>query len=1073
MKRLTFCLACLFLAVASSSARNNEPDEQLRRTFANPSGVTTSCYWYWISGNISREGVVNDLKAMKKAGINRAFIGNQGVGNDEAPRGPVRIQSAEWYDIMHTAMKTASREGIEIGLFNGPGWSQAGGPWNKKEQSMRYLASQHAIVKGGGMKTVVFPHPSNWLQNVRLLAFPHKRDDAQITAQTDNVTALSIDNISALFDGSPATTAQIASKTATVYITTAKKNFHLRSLRIEIASPVKGYVTVSAERNGTYETVKTLPLDRTNMMIEIGYDVLAPIAMSLPESVADKFRLDFHVTKPCTLREITLAETPVVDQYPEKNLGKMVQVPLPMWNEYKWKTPVNYTGNDVVAAADVIDLSSNLHGDTLAYAFPDGTWEVVRTYMAPTMIMNAPTLPDDGRGPEVDRWNHDALKNHYDSFVGDLIKRIPADDRTTWKVMVCDSYEKATQNFGDDFFEYFRSHFGYDPTPYLLAYDGIVVESSEKTDRFLWDLRRMIADRLAYDHIGALRDLGHRDGLSLWLETYGHWGFPGEFLQYGGQSDEVAGEFWSEGSLGDIENRAASSVAHIYGKDKVSSESFTCGPPEFTRSPRNMKQRGDKFFTEGVNNTLLHVVISQPEEKKLPGLNCPWGQEFNRKNTWYSHLDLFTTYLKRCNYMLQQGRYVADVAYFIGEDAPVMTGITDPQLPKGYQFDFINAEVIEGKLTASADHLLTLPYGNQYKLLVLPPLKTMRPAMIRRIRQLLYDGAVVLGPKPLRSPSLKDWGEGDAEVRRIADELWGEGQPTCGMRHVGKGLLFTGYSIDEVFRLTGNTPDVLFAGAEDVKFAHLTLDDMDVFFVSNQTERQADFVAQLRITGRQPELWTPIDGRVRVLRSFSQDANITSIPMRLAPNESVFLVFKEPVHTGTASLSMDDNFPVADTLLTIDTPWRVELQTMFGEKKRLSLKNLVSLTTSTDRFVKYFSGTATYKNTFNMPQLQAGYSYLIDLSQVYEMAKVKINGHYAGGVWTPPYTIDMTPYLKKGRNEVEITVVNNWKNRIIGDLQLPENERKTSFGHLSYGANTPLQNTGLIGPVRILETREP
>ena len=345
--------------------------------------------------------------------------------------------------------------------------------------------------------------------------------------------------------------------------------------------------------------------------------------------------------------------------------------------------------------------------------------------------------------------------------------------------------------------------------------------------------------------------------------------------------------------------------------------------------------------------------------------------------------------------------------------------------------------------------------------------------MIRRIRQLLNDGAVILGPKPLRSPSLKDWGEGDAEVRRIADELWGEGQPTCGMRRVGKGLLFTGYEINDVFRLIGNTPDATFAGAEDVKFAHLTRDGFDVFFVSNQTEKPADFVAQLRITGRKPELWSPMDGSVKPLRSFSQDANITSVPMQLAPNESTFIVFAEPTDVHSASLDVTLNYPKADTLLTIATPWRLSLQTMLGESTKLTLKNLFDLTTSTKPEIKYFAGTATYKTTFNAPKAKSGHTYKIDLGQVYEMAKVKLNGRYIGGVWTPPYTLDVTPYLKAGHNELEVIVVNNWKNRIIGDLQLPENERKTSYGHLSYGANTPLQNTGLIGPVRILETREP
>ena len=200
MKRIPAFVISLFLVFTGLHAQNSDSYQQMRRTFSAPDNVTTSCYWYWISGNISREGVVNDLRAMKKTGINRAFIGNQGVGKDEAPRGPVRIQSPEWYDIMHTAMKTASREGIEIGLFNAPGWSQAGGPWNKKEQSMRFLASQHAVVRGGGMQAVAFPHPADWLQNVRLLAFKHKRDDAHITAGIDNVSATGVDNVAALFD---------------------------------------------------------------------------------------------------------------------------------------------------------------------------------------------------------------------------------------------------------------------------------------------------------------------------------------------------------------------------------------------------------------------------------------------------------------------------------------------------------------------------------------------------------------------------------------------------------------------------------------------------------------------------------------------------------------------------------------------------------------------------------------------------------------------------------------------------------------------------------------------------------
>ena len=165
-----------------------------------------------------------------------------------------------------------------------------------------------------------------------------------------------------------------------------------------------------------------------------------------------------------------------------------------------------------------------------------------------------------------------------------------------------------------------------------------------------------------------------------------------------------------------------------------------------------MKQRGDRFFTEGINNTLLHLYISQPYEDREPGVNATFGNEFNRKNTWFPQLDLFIKYVKRVNFMLQQGLNVADAAYFIGEDTPKMTGVTDPALPKGYQFDYINAEVIERDMTV-ANGLLTLPHGTQYRILVLPKLETMRPQLLDKIARLIEQGAVVLGPAPRRSPS--------------------------------------------------------------------------------------------------------------------------------------------------------------------------------------------------------------------------------------------------------------------------------------------------------------------------------
>ena len=212
----------------------------------------------------------------------------------------------------------------------------------------------------------------------------------------------------------------------------------------------------------------------------------------------------------------------------------------------------------------------------------------------------------------------------------------------------------------------------------------------EESDRFLWDLRRMVADDLAYEYVGGLRKIANENNLKLWLENYGHWGFSSEFMMYGGQSDLISGEYWNEGSLGDIECKAASSTAHIYNKPVVYAEAFTANWDSYLRHPAMLKTRGDWSFTEGINKQVLHVYIHQPDDDRKPGINATFSTEFNRHNTWFKQGKHWIDYLRRCQHMLQQGKYVADVLYFIGEDAPKMSGIIDPELPSGYSLSLIH-----------------------------------------------------------------------------------------------------------------------------------------------------------------------------------------------------------------------------------------------------------------------------------------------------------------------------------------------------------------------------------------------
>ncbi|MCL4484361.1 MAG: glycoside hydrolase family 2, partial [Bacteroidetes bacterium] len=576
---------------------------------------------------------------------------------------------------------------------------------------------------------------------------------------------------------------------------------------------------------------------------------------------------------------------------------------------------------------------------------------------------------------------------------------------------------------------------------------------------------------VAYDYVGGLRDVSHKHGLHTWLECYGHWGFPSEFLMYGGQSDEIGGEFWSEGDLGNIENRAATSCGHIYGKKKISAESNTCAGKPFSRYPGTIKQRGDRFFAEGINNTLLHVYISQPYEDKNPGMNAWFGNEFNRKNTWFSQMDVYTQYLKRTNFMLQQGLNVADVAYFIGEDAPKMTGITDPSLPVGFQFDYMNAEVIEKQMTVK-DGLITLPHGTQYRILVLPKIETMRPELLAKIKQLVNNGAVVLGPAPKRSPSLQNQPAADEEVQKLAAELWGEVDGIkVKSRKFGKGTIMNGMSMEEAFAQINCVPDCKLPEDRSIHYGHRTLDNGEIYFVTNQTTETKIITPEFRVKGMQPELWEATTGYIRNLPAYDQKENTTTVPLKLEPYESVFVVFRKTAGKASAS-SIEANYPEPALLTELKGPWTVQFDaSQRGPEEPVVFETLTDWTTSKDDRIKYYSGTAFYNCKFSLDKIPEGENVIINLGRVTAMAKVTVNGAYAGGLWTAPYQLDITKLVKQGENELKVEVVNTWVNRLIGDLNLPGNLRQAWCPVNPYKADSPLQPSGLFGPVKVLNVQ--
>lgn len=1069
-------LSCLLAGLWGApplQAQKGLTHTNLVNSFANPpDSVRPFVYWYWLNDHLSEQGVIADLKAMKEIGIGGAFIGNIGLTREEGTSyGDVKLFSDSWWKATLSAIRFASQEHFTLGMFNGPGWSQSGGPWIKENDAMRYITENSSTVSGPGTISRTVFHPGKNKDYVATLAFPSlsasgfdiKKYDPRVLSDSP------VENISNMMDGSWETQAFLPSGAKQLAIDFLfSKKLTARSITIHPSS-----VAFSADfiLEAKYDTgmtiIKSFSINRSNSNLNTGFLPFAPLAISFDTVSSKHFRLYIkNIQGKAGFKEIVLSPGAVVENYMEKQLAKMYPSFLPLWNEYQWPAQTEPIGEKVkIDPATIVNLKPFISKEgLLQWNVPKGEWSILNYYLRPTMVTNAPASPE-GRGLEVDKMNRKKLDIHFNSFIGKVLERLSPNERKSFQYIVADSYETGSQNWTDSLEEKFKTVYGYDPLPWLPVLSGNVVGNADQSDRFLWDLRRLVADMVAGEYVGGLRELGNKNGLKLWLENYGHWGYPSEFLKYGGQADEVAGEFWNEGSLGNIENRSASSAAHTYGKNRVWAESFTAGGGEFTRFPAMLKKRGDWSFTEGINQTLLHLYIHQPDAGAGPGLNAWFGTEFNRKNTWFYQGKAFIDYLRRCNYLLQQGKPVSHIAYFIGEDAPKMTGIRDPELPPGYSFDYINAEVILNRLKVN-NGKLELPDGLQYSILVLPPLKTMRPGLLNKIKDLVKEGAAIMGPAPVSSPSLEDFPKADSMVKALAADLWGGKLIRPGIRKYGEGLVMEDISLQAALAYLKVPPDFVSTNQE-VKYIHRSTGMEDIYFITNQSGKAIAFSATFKTGIAQPSWWNAIDGSTRNLYNYrTEDSHIT-IPIKLDVNESGFVVFTK----GGAIVKKrkKDNFPDANRLQDIHTSWKVTYDTTMGGPAAPQIFDTLSdWTVNKSGKIKYYSGTALYETVFDIKEIPASGKVMLRLGSVNVMAKIVLNGMDCGTVWTAPWQADISKAIKKGKNKLAIEVVNTWVNRLIGDSRLPVIERKFKTDINHYTPDSPLQPSGLLGPVSII-----
>ncbi len=1030
------------------------------------------CYYYWMNDDISMEGVTKDLEAMKAFGIGGLFVGNI---NRVGKTGPVPLFSDKWWEITVHTVNEAHRLGIDVGFFNCPGWSQSGGPWVGYDRAMRHKVFSELTVEGGKPVRAQLERPADEFQDTYVLAFPRIEAEEQLLTNANARVSVSpaIANPHHLLDGNTRTASLFDIARGRSYTITIQANEPLtvRSLLLYPTEiPFRCHVEVQAMKNGEFNAVHEFYFDRSNFMVNVGPVIYGPVAVAVPETVSKEFRLvvsQMHSPQPRSgFSLIELKGAQVFENFIEKTLGKMHPTPLPNYDSYLWETQPAVEDKSLLIG-EVLNISEYMdENGWLNWDAPEGNWTILRMGMTPTGTENSPASPL-GKGYEIDKASAEIARFHFEQFIGEILSRIPEESLPAFKYVIADSYEMGPQNWTDGFTERFQEKFEYDPVRFLPVFSGRIVGSAEESERFLWDLRRGIADDIAYEYVGGLRQISNEHNLKLWLENYGHWGFPAEFLMYGGQSDLVAGEYWNEGHLGDIECKAASSAAHIYGKYLVSAEAYTSGWHAYRRHPATLKKRGDWSLTEGINHHVMHVYIQQPDDKRIPGINEEFGTEFNRHNTWYDLGAAWIDYLRRCQQLLQKGLYVADVCYFIGEDVPKMTGNTDPELPAGYSYDFINAEVIVNDMFVDNGRLM-LPHGTNYGLMVLPQLETMRPEVLAKIERLVKQGGAILGPKPNQSPSLQNFPQSDELVKKMAGKMWNGTYVGGKMVHrYGRGYVMDGLDVQEAMDILGLAADLDLGADIPVLWTHRTLPGMDIYFLTNQGNEVVEFNPSFRIQGKKPQLWDAVTGEIRQLNEYSVKDEHIVVPMKMHPLQSWFVVFADRTNETTAK-GFTKNFPERQTIANVDTEWSVEfLNKDIGPVAPISTTALFDWTSSDNEQIRYYSGTTIYRTTFSMEALPEGGKLLLNLGDVGVMARATLNGQLIGTTWISPFLIPMGANLVEGENTLELEVVNTWRNRLAKDAALPEEQRHTWVFYSDVRVGEDLEPAGLLGPVTI------
>ncbi len=1078
---------------------------------APPKSAQPRVWWHWMNGNITKDGIRKDLEWMHRVGIGGFQNFDAALATPQIVEKRLTYMTPEWKDAFKFTTKLADSLHLEMAIAGSPGWSESGGPWVKPEDGMKKIVWTETRVKAGtsNIKLAASQGVTGPYQNIPMQpGFGESLDASKLPLFYKDVAVVafklpaadkSLSELSAVVtsSGGNFTLQQLTDGdvgTANLLPRDSATGFGWIQFAFPEAQTIKAITMVGGGNPGVFGMGADAKDSRKLESSDDGVNyklvgIIPPGAIteqtiSIPETTAKYFRVTIKnppmATNPgaafgfgapvkdiggTEIAEIVLHTADCINMFEEKDAFAPVG---------DLNTKMTSSTNDVVATNDIINLTDKMNADgTLNWTAPStgAEWKVVRFGYSLLGITNHPASPE-ATGLEVDKLDPVAVKKYFTNYL-DQYKNATGGlmgSKGGLQFMVTDSWEAGAQNWTANLPAEFQKRRGYNIIQWLPVLTGHVVKSAEASEQFLFDFRKTLSEMVAEYHYDALTNILAQYGMKRYSESHEDgramiadgmevkrtaavpmsalW-TPNPFINQNDQTKYTA----------DV--RESASVAHIYGQNLVAAESLTAlgiGGVAWSYYPENLKPSVDLELASGLNRFVIHCSPHQPVDDKIPGLGLgPFGQWYTRHETWAEQAVAWNAYLSRSSYMLQQGKFVADIVYYYGEDNNITSlfGKKPPVIPEGYNYDYTNADALINVLSVKDGKLVT-PSGMSYRVLVLDSNATkMSLPVLRKISALVKAGAVVAGVKPTTTPSLAD---DQNEFNKLVNEIWSSSNTK----------VTEGKSITDVLNAMNVMPDFTYSKPQSTTkllYVHRKTTDRDIYWVNSRTSDVQDLEATFRVDGKVPRLWFAETGKTEPL-SYSIVNGITKVKLHIEPNDAFFIVFKNKA----AKTSVELPAVKVKELATISGAWNIDFQKDRGAPASIKMNELKSFTENADAGVKYFSGIATYTKKITAPAdwFKKDVELWLNLGDVKNLAEVIINGKSLGILWKKPFRVDISSALKPGANTLVVKVTNLWVNRLIGDAQPGVTSKITYTTMPFYQANSPLQPSGLLGPVQVM-----